>query len=67
MISESAHGNFLRGSIFGQGDVKTREILKMVKQSGYDGYLTLEFEGMEDCRVGSKIGMENVRRLWEEA
>ncbi|TSB46072.1 sugar phosphate isomerase/epimerase family protein [Alkalicoccobacillus porphyridii] len=64
---ESAHGNFLRGSIFGQGDVNTREIIKRIKHSGYDGYLTLEFEGMEDCRLGSKIGMDNVRRLWEEA
>ena len=64
---ESANGNFLRGSIFGQGDVNTREIIKRVKQSGYDGYLTLEFEGMEECRMGSRIGLENVKRLWEEA
>jgi len=26
----------------------------------------VEFEGMEDCQVGSKIGMDNVRRLWDE-
>ena len=40
--------------------------MKIVKRSGYDGYLTVEFEGMEDSKIGSKIGMDNVRRLWNE-
>lgn len=58
--------NYLRGAIVGHGDLNIREIMKLVKNSGYDGYLTVEFEGMEDCKVGSKIGMDNVRRLWNE-
>ncbi|MEH7308315.1 sugar phosphate isomerase/epimerase family protein [Neobacillus drentensis] len=58
--------NYLRGAIVGHGDLNIREILRLVKHSGYDGYLTVEFEGMEDCKVGSKIGMDNVRRLWNE-
>ncbi|EKN69113.1 hypothetical protein BABA_11806 [Neobacillus bataviensis LMG 21833] len=58
--------NYLRGAIVGHGDLNIREILRLVKGSGYDGYLTVEFEGMEDCKVGSKIGMDNVRRLWNE-
>ncbi|WP_042354074.1 sugar phosphate isomerase/epimerase family protein [Bacillus rubiinfantis] len=58
--------NYLRGAIVGHGDINIREILKIVKNSGYDSYLTIEFEGMEDCKVGSKIGMDNVRRLWDE-
>lgn len=63
----TANNNFLRGAIFGQGDLEVRKIVKLVKESGYDGYITLEFEGMEDCRTGSRIGMENIKRLWEEA
>ncbi|MED3564094.1 sugar phosphate isomerase/epimerase family protein [Bacillus xiapuensis] len=58
--------NYLRGAIVGHGDLNIREIIKLVKNFGYDGYLTVEFEGMEDCKVGSKIGMDNVRRLWNE-
>lgn len=58
--------NYLRGAIVGHGDINIREIMKLVKNSGYDGYITIEFEGMEDCKVGSKIGMDNVRRLWNE-
>jgi len=63
----TTHGNFLRGSIFGQGEVETRRILKYIKQSGYDGKLTLEFEGMEECREATRISLNNVRRLWEES
>lgn len=58
--------NYIRGAIVGHGDLNIREIIKIVKSSGYDGYLTIEFEGMEDCEVGSKIGMDNVRRFWDE-
>lgn len=59
-------GNFLRGAIVGQGDVDIRTVVKIIKDSGYDGYISIEFEGMEDCRLGSKIGMANLRRLWDE-
>lgn len=63
----TANDNFLRGAILGQGDLPMREIIKLIKQSGYDGYITLEFEGMEDCRVGSAIGLKNLKRFWDEA
>ena len=62
----TVNGNYLRGAIVGHGDINMREIVKIVKGSGYDGYLTVEFEGMEDCQVGTKIGMDNVRRFWDE-
>jgi sugar phosphate isomerase/epimerase len=63
----TANGNYLRGAIVGHGDLPIRKIIKLIKQSGYDGYITVEFEGMEECKSASLIGMENVRRLWDEA
>ncbi|MGI2293210.1 sugar phosphate isomerase/epimerase family protein [Paenibacillus sp. GXUN7292] len=63
----TTHGNYLRGSIFGHGEVDTRRIFKYIKNSGYDGKLTLEFEGMEECREATRISLNNVRRLWEES
>lgn len=63
----TANDNYLRGSIVGQGDINIRAIIKLIKESGYDGYVTLEFEGMEECREASKLGMENLKRLWNEA
>ncbi|NLK07255.1 MAG: sugar phosphate isomerase/epimerase [Firmicutes bacterium] len=63
---ETAYGNFLRGSIFGQGDLPARQILKLIKDSGYDGHLSLEFEGLEDCVEGTRISLENIKRLLAE-
>ena len=63
---KTSHGNFLRGAIVGHGDVDNRAIMKIIKDSGYDGYFSVEFEGLEDCRIGSRIGMENVKRIWAE-
>lgn len=63
---KSLSGNFLRGAIVGQGDVDIRSIVKLIKASGYDGFISVEFEGMEECRQGSKIGMANLKRLFSE-
>lgn len=64
---QTAHGNYLRGAIAGHGDIDMYGVFRVLKQSGYDGYISVEFEGMEDCRTASRIAMDNVRRLWEEA
>lgn len=57
-------GNMLRGAIFGQGDVDMFDVLKKIKQSGYDKDMSLEFEGMEDGKQGSSIGLNTVREIW---
>lgn len=59
-------GNYLRGTIVGHGDINMREVVKVIKDAGYNGYVSVEFEGLEDCQQASKIGMDNVRRLWDE-
>jgi len=64
---DTSNGNRLRGAIVGDGDLPIREIVRLIKQSGYDGHLTIEFEGLENCRYGSRAGMDNVRRFWNEA
>jgi len=60
-------GNYLRGVIVGHGDLNVAECLAIIKKSGYDGYISVEFEGIEDCRLGSRIGMANVKKYWEES
>jgi len=62
----SLYGNYLRGAIVGQGDLPMYDLIRTVKGSGYDGYVSIEFEGMEDCLRGTKIGIENARRIWSE-
>jgi sugar phosphate isomerase/epimerase len=62
----TTRGNYLRGAIVGHGDIHMPVIIDLIRQSGYDGYISLEFEGLEDCRTGSRIGLENVRRMWHD-
>lgn len=62
----STGGRWLRGAIVGQGDIDMPQVLRIVKESGYDGYLSIEFEGLEDCRRGTKLGFDYVRRVWDE-
>lgn len=62
----SSGGNYLRGAIFGHGDIDVRAALKVICESGYDGYLSLEFEGMEDCKLGSRLGMANAARILQD-
>ncbi|WP_454189851.1 sugar phosphate isomerase/epimerase family protein [Paenibacillus sp. Marseille-Q7038] len=64
---KSTAGNFLRGAVAGQGDIPMRDVIQLVKSSGYDGYLSLEFEGLEDCEFGARAGLANVKRFWDEA
>ncbi|MGU3471165.1 sugar phosphate isomerase/epimerase family protein [Paenibacillus sp. D51F] len=63
----TAGGNHLRGAVIGNGDIDMPEVVRIVKSSGYDGYVSVEFEGLEDCRLGARAGLANLRRLWEEA
>lgn len=59
-------GDYIRGAIVGHGDINMREVVRAVKESGFDGYISVEFEGMENGKLGSKIGMDNLRRFWNE-
>ncbi|MFC5407042.1 sugar phosphate isomerase/epimerase family protein [Cohnella soli] len=63
----STNGTYLRGAIIGQGDLDIVGALRAVKESGYDGYISIEFEGMEPCVKATKIALDNVKRLWELA
>lgn len=60
----SVTGRYLRGSILAQGDLDIPYILGRLKAAGFDGDLTIEFEGMEDCEYASRVSMDNARRIW---
>ncbi|CAM4210932.1 sugar phosphate isomerase/epimerase [Paenibacillus alkaliterrae] len=62
----STSGSWLRGAIVGHGDIAMTDVLRKVKESGYDDFISIEFEGMEDCRTGAKLGFDYVKRVWNE-
>lgn len=62
---KSRGGNYLRGSIIGHGDIPVFQCLSILKANGYDGYVSVEFEGLEDCEKGIKIGFKNLKAMVE--
>ncbi len=62
---KSRSGNYLRGAIIGHGDVPVYQCLKNIVSSGYNGFVSVEFEGMENCLTGIRIGLENLRKYGE--
>lgn len=60
----TASGEYrLRGSILGQGDLNVRASLKWICESGYNGYVSIEYEGVEDCELGCIAGMQAARNI----
>ncbi len=59
-------GNFFKGAIIGCGVVPVKQCIRILKRAGYDGYLSIEFEGSEDCIYGITKGYENLKRFIAE-
>ena len=61
---KSLHGRYLRGAITGEGDVDLPAITKVIQDFGYEGFLSIEFEGPEDCVMACARALKNVRALF---
>ena len=61
--SVTAGGDYWRCAIAGQGNLPLAQCMKTLAQSGYDGYLIQEFEGVEDCRMAIRAGLDYMKRL----
>ncbi|GHU59869.1 hypothetical protein FACS189444_5990 [Spirochaetia bacterium] len=54
----SRGGNHLRGTILGHGVVSVAQCIEYIKKTGYDGVISLEFEGMEEPLDAIRRGYE---------
>ena len=48
------------GTIIDEGVVDTREILRLLQDSGYRGWLSVEFEGLEEEKIGASRSIANL-------
>ncbi len=62
----SSNGTYLRGSILGQGDIDIWDVMRTVKNSGFEGNIFLEYEGMEECMYATSVSLNNMKRIWDE-
>ena len=60
---QSRGGNYLRGAVIGHGEVPIVQCLGIMKKAGYDGVLSIEFEGIEEPLKGIGISLANLRRF----
>lgn len=59
-------GHRIRGAIVGHGDVPVRQCLGILKYAGFDGDITIEFEGLEEPELAISMGIDNLRRYLRE-
>lgn len=62
---ETQHGRHIVGTVFGFGDLDTRAIMARVLASGYNGFVSLEFEGNEPTLMGVETGLRNAMAMVE--
>ncbi len=58
-------GNHIRGTIVGHGVIPVSQCVSMLIKAGYDGFFSLEFEGMEDNLTALKAGYEYLKQIAE--
>ena len=59
-------GNFIKGAPLGHGCVPVKQILRILNKVGYQGYISIEYEGREDTIEGITMGFENLKRYVKE-
>lgn len=55
--------NLLKGCVIGEGDIPVAQCLAILKKAGYNGYVTVEYEGVEDCMAGVARGLANLKAM----
>ena len=59
-------GNYFKGAIIGEGDIPVKQCVKALNRAGYDGYLSIEYEGAVDCIKGISKGLVNLKQILSE-
>ena len=54
--------NWLRGTALGHGVVPVDQCIRILKNAGYEGWLSLEFEGMEECIPAIETGFRYLKK-----
>jgi len=62
-FSRSRGGVLAKGAMIGNGDLDLISISESIKSFGYKGNVTVEFEGLEESKLGSRIGLAATKAL----
>jgi sugar phosphate isomerase/epimerase len=56
-------GNYLRGTVAGHGAIPIVQCISVLEKAGYNGFLSLEFEGMEENLAAVDAGYAYLKRI----
>lgn len=59
-------GNYLRCTVIGHGDIPVPQCIQILKNAGYKGNYSIEFEGIEENIFGLKTGLANLQHWFPE-
>ena len=62
-IQSSRSGQKMTGVVTGQGEVDIPKLMEMLKKRGYDGFVSLEYEGTGDSLADSRESLGQMRAL----
>ena len=60
---ERDHGIYTQATIAGDGNIGIPQAIKSLQDAGYDGYLSLEYEGPDEARYANRKGLDNLRSI----
>ncbi|MBR2353839.1 MAG: sugar phosphate isomerase/epimerase [Clostridia bacterium] len=55
--------NLLAGCAIGDGDIPVAQCLAILKAAGYDGYVSIEFEGSKPCLDELRLGISRLKAM----
>lgn len=55
--------NYVSGAVIGEGVVPVARCIAILKNAGYDGHVTVEYEGAPDCLDGIRRGKEYLEKV----
>ena len=58
---ETRGGRFVCGAAVGDGVIPVAQCLRILEKAGYDGYVSIEYEGKSDCIEGIARGLAYLR------
>lgn len=59
-------GKYFCGTVVGEGNIPVKRCLSILKRAGYEGYLSIEFEGAEECIGAISRGLANLKGFLAE-
>ena len=64
---DRGRGIYTQATIAADGNIGIAQAIASLRKAGYDGYLSLEYEGPDEARYANEKGLNNLREILQQA